>query len=86
MTATQQPTLGQLATEANQQGLSVYSWKLHVSGDVQECLADSWDACGLFTDESGNPVRDSKGNTVGRYSVREIKPRVDSSLLREWWG
>lgn len=73
--------------EAKAEGL-VYFWAAMHVGDAGEFLGHSWEDGGFSVDSEGNPTRDSRGNTVGKFSVEQLDETNAAHVcqVEKWWG
>ncbi len=72
--------------EAREEGLA-FLWARTTAGAFQ-CVGVSWEDVGFHTDDAGNPITDSRGNTVLLSGVERLDPAnaTHVALCEEWWG
>ena len=71
---------------ARAQGCRVFWTLFHVRGRA-EWVGTSWEESGYSVNADGEPVSDSRGNTVAKFEVCEIDP-TDSehlAMVNEWY-
>lgn len=53
-----------------------------VCGKELRFVGKTWEEGGFHTDAEGNPIRDSRGNTISRFVVAEIGEGDSEQLLK----
>lgn len=73
--------------EAQKEGLTYFRAQMHV-GHVISFVGRSWEDGGFFTDESGDPLRDFKGNSVASFKTEALDSTNDAHVhqVSEWYG
>jgi hypothetical protein len=72
---------------ATAEGLAFFWAHMHVGHTVQ-FVGQSWEDGGFHTDAESNPTRDSRGNTVAKFTVEPLDAANEShrSQVQEWFG
>ena len=73
--------------EAREEGFSFFWARTH-TGNTSQFVGQTWEDGGFRVNDDGEPVKDSRGNSVASSKVEELDPTNAAHLAQceEWWG
>lgn len=80
-------TVSKAFEQAKIEGLSFFWVNRHVGG-TSRFVGQSWEEGGFTVDEEGNPVRDSHGNTIAKFTVETLDESNPQHFaqVEEWYN